>query len=516
MSRIAKATTTAGLAYAQFAIATLTGIVMVPLILGHLGPRTWGLWLTSAELLGYAAAIDLGVLGVLPWMLAEAEGRKDREAMRRLVGAGLWTGTIVGIGYAGVAVTLWMVLPAAVGIAPADRDLLAPPLLLLVAATAVGYPLRVFRTVLMGLQDAAFNGTLSLAQGVLTAATTASLLTMGFGLQALAIAAAAPPLVILVVAAARVQAIAPDLLASWPRPTFHELKTLLANGTGVWMSGFGWQVLSASNAIVITALGHPEWVVVYACTSKLSAMCTQLAWVPSDSALVGLAQLYGERTGPERLRNVVSMMLRLHLILAGGAACAVLAANPAFVRWWVGPEFYGGGWLNALLAAGIVLHTVVHGLLTMASVLGNRLRVGAVALVNGLLQVSVAFVFGRVWGLEGIVLAALVAGAVTAIPAGVRLLAPATELTFNGLVAETLGPWLMRVALLVAMAAAAGWALIGLVVPFAIALALGATYLWHMRPLYVGLPLDARATAWLVRARLLPAVQSSPAALDRA
>ena len=70
---------------------------------------------------------------------------------------------------------------------------------------------------------------------------------------------------------------------------------------------------------------------------------------------------------------------------------------------------------------------------------------------------------------------ALAAGAVTAIPAGVRLLAPATELTFNGLVAETLGPWLMRVALLAAMAAAAGWALIGVVVPFAIALALGAT-----------------------------------------
>jgi hypothetical protein len=378
------------------------------------------------------------------------------------------------------------------------------------------YPLRVFRTVLIGIQDAAFNGMLSLIQGLLTAATTISLLTMGFGLQALAIAAAIPSLLMLVVATVRVRTIAPDLFGAWTRPSFGELKTLLVNGTGVWMSGLGWHVLSASNAIVITALGHPEWVVVYACTSKLSAMCTQLAWVPSDSALVGLAQLYGERSGPERLRNVVSMMLRLHLILAGGAACAVLAANPAFVRWWVGPGFYGGGWLNALLAAGIVLNTVVHGLLTMASVLGNRLLVGAVALMNGLLHVVMAFLFGRVWGLEGIVLAALVAGTMTAIPAGVRLLAPATQLTFKLLIAETLRPWLVRVALLVPVAAAAGWALIGLVAPFGIAFALGAAYLWQMRPLYIGLPLGARATVWLVRARLLPGVHSSPPTLDRA
>jgi hypothetical protein len=169
-----------------------------------------------------------------------------------------------------------------------------------------------------------------------------------------------------------------------------------------------------------------------------------------------------------------------------------------------------------LLAAGIVLNTVVHGLLTMASVLGNRLLVGAVALMNGLLHVVMAFLFGRVWGLEGIVLAALVAGTMTAIPAGVRLLAPATQLTFKLLIAETLRPWLVRVALLVPVAAAAGWALIGLVAPFGIAFALGAAYLWQMRPLYIGLPLGARATVWLVRARLLPGVHSSPPTLDRA
>ena len=92
MSRVRKAAITAGFAYAQFGVAIVTGIVMVPLTLHYVGARSWGLWLATGELLGYAGMADLGVLGVLPWMIAEADGRHDRAAMRRFVGHGVWIG----------------------------------------------------------------------------------------------------------------------------------------------------------------------------------------------------------------------------------------------------------------------------------------------------------------------------------------------------------------------------------------------------------------------------------------
>src|SRR5688500_10012624 len=85
MSRVRKAAVNASFSYAQFAIAIVTGIVLIPLTLHHLGARSWGLWLASGELLGYAGMVDLGVIGVLPWMLAEADGAHDRQRMRRLV-----------------------------------------------------------------------------------------------------------------------------------------------------------------------------------------------------------------------------------------------------------------------------------------------------------------------------------------------------------------------------------------------------------------------------------------------
>jgi O-antigen/teichoic acid export membrane protein len=467
--------------------------------------------------LGYAAMIDLGVLGVLPWMIAEADGRRDRTAIRRFVSTGLLVGALTGAGYALVAFGLWQVLPSALRLTPADRALIAPPLTLLIGVHALGYPLRVFRAVLAGLQDALFNGVLTLAQAALTVAFTAVLLFKGYGLFALAAAASIPAAIVLCVATVRVLVVAPDLISGWTLPRVADVRHLLGNGMGVWLSAIGWQLLAASNAIVMTGLGRPEWVPIYACTAKLSALGTQLAWVLPDSGLVGLAQVAGEEQSPERLRRVVMMMLRLHLLLAGGGALALLALNPSFVSIWVGAELFGGLRLNALLAAGIVLYSLLHGLITTASVLGNRLKVGLVTLVNGVVQIGLAVAFGRMWGLSGIAAAGLVAAAATAVPACIGLLMPRTALTSAHLANALVRPWLVRIAPLAAVAASIGVfrGQLGLVVSGALGSLVLALYLWSMRPFYDGLPVPARVFNWLVKVRLVPAIEmrTAPAAV---
>lgn len=522
MSRIRKAAITAGFTYAQFGVAILSGIILVPLTLHYIGARSWGLWLATGELLGYAGMTDLGILGVLPWMVAEADGRKDRTAMRRLVGHGAWIGGCVALIYAAVAATLWAILPSVLRLTDADRLMVGAPFAALVVANALGHPFRVFRAVLGGLQDAWFNGLLSVFHSLLTTTITIVLMMKGYGLYALAIGAGLPPLVIFALSIARLKAIAPDLMSGWTRPSLADARLLLTNGTGVWLAAVGWQLLSASNAIVITFLGHPDWVPIYSCTAKVSLMTTQLTWVPPDSALVGFAQLHGERRGEDRLRQVVLMMLRLHLLLSGAAMCGLLAFNPAFVTRWVGPAFFGGGVLNALLAIGVVVYSLVHGLITTASIVGNRLKVGAVGLVNGLVQTALALAFGSVWGLEGIAIAGLVAALATTIPVTVRLLQPATGLTASSLARDLLAPWLARAAALLGLSAVAGafYQSLGLVISGVIAGAISLGYVWYMRPLYAGLPLDGRWTQWLVRVKLMPAgaapaVAHHAAALDQ-
>jgi O-antigen/teichoic acid export membrane protein len=513
MSRARRAAVTAGFAYAQYGMAIVPGLILVPLLLSHLGARTYGLWLTTGELLAYAAMVDPGVLGVLPWLIAEADGAGDRPAVRRLFANGVAAGLVAGIGYVVVAAALWLVLPTILNLTAADRALLGPPLALIVGATAVMYPLRAFRAALIGLQDVAFAGSLSVCEIALSAVIITVMLIAGYGVYALAWAAVVSSTLVVLASAVRLVYIAPDLITKRERPTVAALRILLRNGIGVWFASFGWQLLSASNGVVIAFLGRPEWVPIYNCTSKVAAVSMQLGWVLPDSGLLGLAQLNGEQPRSARLKHVVGALVQLHLLLSGLAACAVLAFNPTFVTWWVGGAFFGGVTLNALLAAGIVVYSLIHGLVTAAAVVGNRLQIGIITLVNGVMQIGFAVVFGERWGLVGVAAAGLLAGAITAAPAALYLLRRAGAAEIRTLMVDVTAIWLPRAAGFIGIALLIGvfhrslsfWVTGGL------AVLIGLAYLWSMRPLIRIMPLDPRWVGRLVSLKLLPAHPATPA-----
>lgn len=506
MSRARKAVVIAAFGYMQFGVAIVTGLFLVPLTLRSLGPRVWGLWLASSEVLGYAGMVDLGVLAVLPWLLAEADGRRDRVESSNLVSQGVWLGICVGIVYASVALGLWQLLPSKMFLTPADREVVDGPLTVLVLATAITYPLKAYGALLSGMQDVFFSGTLTIAQNVTSAVLMAVLLLNGFGLYALVAAAVGPQLLSHVVWMVRAAIIAPDIVLRFATPQLASLRTLFTNGVGTWLGGLGWQLLAASNGIVITYMGHPEWVPVYACTAKLGAMCTQWSWVLPDSGHIGLAQLHGERTSTERVRGVVLMMQRLHLLMAGAVACGLLAFNPAFVTRWVGPALFGGLGLNALLAVGVILASFTHGLITSASIVGNRRKVGVLVLVNGIVQVPLAIALGHRFGLIGVAWATVAAAALTSLPGSITLLRPTTSLTARGLASELVLPWATQAAPFIGLAALFGafYYTLGLWISAAAAALLCAAYGWQMRALAAELPLGARLTEWLVRFKLLP------------
>lgn len=507
MSRVRIAALTASFNYVQYGLAIASGLLLVPLTIGAVGARSYGLWLATGELLGYAGMVDLGVLGVLPWMVAEADGRRDRTRLRELVANGVAVGAVVGLGYAVVAGLLWTMVPVAVNVPSGDRSSLAGPLLMLVAATAAAYPLRTFTALLTGLQDALFNGMSSVAQSATYFVVSATGLWHGWGLYALAMASAASMAVGVGASLVRALIVAPDLLTGWPRPQTSTIRMLLSNGIGVWIAGFGWRLVSASTSMVIAVVGRTEWVAIYACTSKLSAVSTQVAWVLPDSGLVGLSQLHGEGHPQARVRAVVMMIVRLHLVLAGAAACAVLAFNPAFVTRWVGAEFYGGNGLTLWLAGGIVVSSLVHALVTTASVLGNRLKVGAATLANGIVQTALAFLFGAWWSLGGIAAATLIAALATSAPAGLALLGASTGLSLRSFWQELLSPCLQRIVPAAVVCAAAGILLrdAGLAAAGGITAVCMLGCFWAVRPLLFGLPLNEVWTRRLIRARVLPA-----------
>lgn len=507
MSRTRKAGIIAIFSYLQFGLALISGMILLPFILRRVGTQNYGLWLACGELLAYSAMVDFGVLGVLPWLVAEKDGSGDRQGLRDLICNGVAVALFISVLYLLVAILFWFFAKWLINLTEAQRLLLKGPLILIVIITAIAFPLRTFLTVLIGLQDAVFTGLLNVAQWALNIALIVTLLLKGYGLYSLAAAAAVPPLVLCTLSLIRIRLIAPDLLTQWHRPSFSQMFYLVTQGFGVWMGGFGWRMAAASNSIIIVSFGGSEMAVVYACTAKLGDILMQLSWQLSDSGLVGLAQLSGEGK-KQRVREIVQAMVRILLIATGGVAVIVLALNANLVSLWVGADKFGGIALNVLLAAGVLAISFSHGLLVPAAVLGRRLQVGLVTLILGVANLALAVSLGRVFGLRGVAAAVLFSNLILAIPFGIRILKDATQISFGDLSRATLMPWALRFAILSALSL-----LIGIWMPqksvillLAVAPLLGLVYVWIMRPLYEGLPFPGRIRPLLVKFRLIPQI----------
>jgi len=486
MSRITRATTTALFGYVRFAFSIATGLWLVPFTLSHVGSRLYGFWLASGELLAYAALTEFGVLVTVPWMVAEADGAGDRDRLRSIVTTAFAAALVSAAGYAVIAGGLIFALPIVVRLGPAEQSAVLGPVLIVAAAAMVVFPLRVFYSVLTGLQDVRFNGVMDLLWLVVTVGATAGLLQAGFGLYAIALGTALPQLFGGLVNLVRVGSIAPDLLRHWRRPPWTDVRSLFKEGAGAWVGGWGWKLISATDGLVLAALGRPTAVTALAVTGKLSAALVQLSWVPCDSGLIGLANLAGERQDA-RLRETIVVIVRVYLALASAAACIVLAVNPAFVSRWVGGQLFAGGKANALLALIAIVMTFAHALSVVPSVLGQRLQIGAATFASGVIHIVVAFALGWWLGIPGVLLAGVVSHGIVFPALAWRPFAVATRMPQTALAADVIRPWVIRFLPLAAMSIAIEQ-IVG-VPPLSVTVALGGAVgfvaMWYMRPLYL-------------------------------
>jgi len=439
--------------YLRFGLALVVGVILVPFVLRRIGTHEYGLWIVTGELLGYVALVDFGLVGILPWLVAECEGRRDVISLRGLFIHSVLLGGVAACLYGVAAIGLWSVAPATLSLSVDDRLALRGPFVIMVVATMSAYPLRIFNACLVGAQDVVWNGLAAIAQAIASVVITIGLLVHDYGLYALALGVAVPQFAALLADAARTSRLRPDVFRSWSWPTWAGMSSVATVGFAAWVGAVGVQLVAGANGIVVTFLQQAAVVPVFMCTLKLSQILVPMCWIVPDSGLVGLARLHGEGHS-DRVRAVTETMLRMLLIVSGLAACLVLMMNRMFVAWWVGPQLFSGSVVTALAAASIISSSFVHGLLCVPVVLGARLSAGAVTVAWGGTQIGLAAMLGHRWGFEGIAAASVVSTLAIALPLGIRLVRSKTGMTAHYVWSAILLAWLKRSILPIACAVA--------------------------------------------------------------
>jgi O-antigen/teichoic acid export membrane protein len=430
--------------YVSQAALMAAGLLLTPLILSRIGQHDYGLWLVGLQITTYLLVLDLGVVALLPRDVAYAshrrpsESREEGNELTALVGRAT---SIVFVQLPGVAVfagIVWLLLPR-------EWHELRMPLGLILITFVVCFPTRIFQAVLTGLQDQAFVGWALLAGWATGTAVSTLLVLDGKGLVSLA---AGWTLTQVIPASAcwwRLRAchlgVLPNRLST---PTWRECRAYLGNSMHVSVAQIAQTLVLGTDVLIIGKILGPVAVVPYALTGKLINLLSNQPQLFVHAALPGLAQLRAsEEGGTDRLSEVASALQLALLIFSGFVVCLVLLVNGAFLRWWVGPEQFGGITLTVLLTAVMALrHWNLSAVVTRFA-LGDERRISYVTLADGLVSVAAGVLLVRLIGPLGAPIGALVGVCLISLPKNLSAVSRETHVPLAKLLSPAMG-WMTR------------------------------------------------------------------------
>jgi O-antigen/teichoic acid export membrane protein len=437
--------------YAHLILATIAGLWLTPFFLRHLGQSTFGLWLVGTQIIAYLLLMDLGIVALLPRETAYITGRTGRHdapELRELVEKTLTLAFAqTPVVLIAAIVALWWV--------PASWAALRVPLAVALGLFVVTFPLRVFQAALTGLQDLAFVARVQLIAWLAGVAVNVVLVVQGYTLSALAAGWCVTQATIIAACGLRLAVMFPGAMPRRLAPRgLGRARDYVVRSVWVSVSQIAQVLLNGTDLMIIGAMLGPAAVVPYACTGKLVSVLANQPQAILQSAAPALSEL---RTTADRGRlfQVSAALAQATLAVSGLVACIVLAVNAGFVRWWVGPDQFGGVPLTLLLLAAMIIRhfntTNVYALFCF----GHEKRLALTGLADGVATLALSAVLVQTLGLAGAPLGAIAGVVLVSAPLNLAALSRETGVPRLRIL-TTLGPWLWRFAIVAVIAGFVG------------------------------------------------------------
>ncbi len=393
-------------------MASLAGLVSVPLALSYLGKERYGLWMTISSMVAMLSFADFGLGNGLLNTIAVAHGTNDRDALRKFVSSAffLLSATALLMALLFAFAYPWVDWPAFFNVKTGlARNESGPAVLALAACFLVSLPLGIVQRIQAGHQEGFMNDMWQGGGSLLSLVAVLLGVHLKWGL----------PLLILTVSAAPVAATVanafslfgrqrPWLLPAWSNFQWTAARTLAGSGFLFFLLQIGYMVsFSSDNLIVAHVLGASA-VPQYAVAQKVFLMVAlmQTTW------LAPLWPAYGEaiqRGDISWVRRTLKRSIVTAVVVSSALSIIVAGISRPLFRLWVGPELVPSWPLTVGFALWVVVQaagSAVAMYLNGANALLFELGLAAALLIVATpLKILLCLRFGS----AGIVWAALIA-----------------------------------------------------------------------------------------------------------
>lgn len=501
MSRVKRFTSSLASGYLLLGTNVAFTLASVPLALHYLSAEQFGLWALVMQVSGYLQLVDLGMSNSIARILID---HKDVPATG-MYGAIIKTGTLVLavqgaiIGLGGAVISIW--LPDLFGVPAVFRRDFQILMALQCAMTGLLLAGRIAGHVLQAHQryDAwNYCQILGMVAGYFLIWIGFAL---GWGLYSLLVGITASYFLIglsscLMVSAAGM--LPPS--GAWGKVNWKIFHELFSYGKEVFFLTLGWQLVNASQVMVVTRTLGLEAAAVWSIASKPFNLAQMAVNRLLDFSTAAFAEMIvrGEK---ERLLVRFRDLVTLSVSLAAWTGCALALCNPGFLTVWTKGRIAWNPWNDWLMALLVVVCSTTrcfHGLISISKEIRALKYVYP---LEGAAFIGLSFLGAARWGISGIIVSAVLTNALFSGVYGLRRVETYFDLHQAGRVLRWLrNPGLCLLALGIVFGGLAwlgrGWSLyLRLGLNGVVALVLGAVLFWKF-----GLNRELRGEIWaLVR-----------------
>jgi O-antigen/teichoic acid export membrane protein len=190
---------------------------------------------------------------------------------------------------------------------------------------------------------------------------------------------------------------------------------MFSYGFYLFIIGVAVQIVFQTDRIIIGSIISLSAVSIYALTSKLPEMTSQLIWKITDNSFPGMVEL-SKGTEITPFRQVHDKLMGLTLSISTTAFWIIAVVTAPFIKLWIGKDFFAGqDFVFLICYLYLIQLTFIHVSSMCLNGAGIAKQLSLMSMVEAALNLGISILLAKQMGLKGVLIGTILAGLLTSV-----------------------------------------------------------------------------------------------------